>query len=137
MPRGSPGRGVGRGGDLAEVVYDDPTGKALVRVRESLRYRPWPAYELSLFHELSHLAAGHPLRVKRAQGNETGSRFRALGTSRLARREPSVLSGNEERGFEELKSEVLEPEARKRAKWLMLAGTCPEAFEAEKADRLT
>jgi hypothetical protein len=129
-------------GNLAEVVYDDPTGRALVLVRESLRYRPWPAYELSLFHELSHLAAGHPLRVKRARGNGTGSRFRALGAGRLARGEPSVLSGNEERGFEErgfeeLKREVLEPEARKRAKWLVLAGTCPEAFEADKADRLT
>jgi hypothetical protein len=124
-------------GNLAEVVYDDPTGRALVLVRESLRYRPWPAYELSVFHELSHLAAGHPLRVKRARGNGTGSRFRALGAGRLARGERSVLSGDEERGFEGLKSDVLEPEARKRAKWLVLAGTCPEAFEADKADRLT
>lgn len=121
-------------GILAEVVVDEETGDAVIFARESLRYQPWPAYELSIFHELSHLAAGHPLRVKRARERGVRNKFRALG-SRLARREPSPPASGEE--LEKLKQKVFEPEARKRAKWLVLAGTCPRAFEAEKANRLT
>lgn len=117
-------------GDLAEVVVDEGLGKAFILVRESLRYRPWPAYELSIFHELSHLAAGHPLRVRRSEGNGTRRRFRVL-RSRLAKRDPSSF------GYAAGLQESLETEARKRAKWLVLAGTCPGAFEADKADRLT
>lgn len=33
--------------------------------------------------------------------------------------------------------EVFESEARQRARWLVLAGTCPKAFEVEKTDRMT
>jgi len=117
-------------GDLAEVVVDEGSSKAYILVRESLRYRPWPAYELSIFHELSHLAAGHPLRVRRSEGNGARRRFRVL-RSRLAKQNPSSF------GYAAGLRESLETEARKRAKWLVLAGTCPGAFEADKADRLT
>lgn len=121
-------------GILAEVVISEESGDAIVLVRESLRGLPWPAYELSIFHELSHLAAGHPMRVKRVRENRVRNRFRTLGL-RVARREPLVSLDGEK--VEELKREVLEPEARSRAKWLVLAGTAPRAFEAENANRLT
>lgn len=122
-------------GNLAEVVVDEGPSKALVLVRESLCYQPWPAYELSIFHELSHLAAGHPLRTKRAlRTGARGGRVRGLGPQ-LTRRELVFPASSEESG--KLVQEVFESEARRRAKWLVLAGTCPKAFEAEKADRIT
>lgn len=49
-------------GNLAEVAYNEERREALILVRESLRRAPWPAYELAVYHELSHLAAGHPSR---------------------------------------------------------------------------
>ncbi|MBA2636728.1 MAG: hypothetical protein H0U79_00635 [Solirubrobacterales bacterium] len=113
---------------MAEVVICGETGRAVVLVRESLRAAPWPAYELSVLHELSHVAAGHQMRVVR----DPRRRFRSLGT-RLAAGEPpkagSLAAPEDLQRFEE---EVLEPEARRRAKWLVLAGTCPRAFEAER-----
>jgi hypothetical protein len=45
------------------------------------------------------------------------------------------LASEEE--LEDLKQKVFEPEARKRAKWLVLAGAFPKVFEAEKVNRLT
>lgn len=119
-----------RNGDMAEVVIDGETGRAVIVVRESLRTAPWPAYELSLFHELSHLAAGHQVRVVRDQRR----RFRSLG-SRLAVGQPPKAEEDED--LDRFEEEVLEPEARRRAKWLVLAGTCPRAFEAERANCLT
>lgn len=110
-----------RDGLMAEAVVDPETGDAVILVRESLRYQPWPGYELSLFHELSHLAADHPVRSRRTPSRRT-ARFwsrRAVGASE-----------------EELREKVLEVEARIRAKWLVVAGTSPRAFEAEKANRL-
>lgn len=122
-------------GVRAEVVVMEESGNAVVLVRQSLRYQPWPAYELSVFHELSHLAAGHPLRVKQVRKNGLQSKkFWVLG-SRLVRREPRSLASEED--LEDLKQKVFEPEARKRAKWLVLAGAFPQTFEAEKVNRLT
>jgi hypothetical protein len=73
------GQGAGEG-VRAEVIVMEESGNAVVLVRESLRYQPWPAYELSVFHELSHLAVGHPLRVKQARKNGIKSKkFWVLG----------------------------------------------------------
>lgn len=127
--RGAPARN----GDMAEVVIDGETGRAVVVVRESLRAAPWPAYELSLFHELSHLAAGHQLRVAR----DPRRRFRSLETRLAAGEPPKMGSPAAPEDLERFEEEVLEPEARRRAKWLVLAGTCPRAFEAERANCLT
>lgn len=122
-------------GILAEVVVNEESGNAVVLVRESLRYRPWPAYELAIFHELSHLAAGHPLRmIWTPKNGETRSLFRSLGSPEPIRGEPAAPSDGAD--LEELKRNALEIEARKRAKWLVVAGTAPEAFEAETANRL-
>lgn len=120
-------------GNLAELVYGEETLQAVIIIRESLRYRPWPTYDLVLYHELSHLAAGHHLRAKRARSYK-GSPFRRLNFW-SARRTPAVPQDLEE--FEELKEKVFEPEARKRAKWLVLAGTCPDVLEADKLNRFT
>lgn len=124
-------------GNLAEVVVDEESGHAVILARESLRDRPWPVYELGIFHELSHLAAGHPLRVKQAlgTGKKSGRWFRRLA-SRLALQAPEGAT-NREDVEQPREEEVFEPEARKRAKWCVLAGTCPDAFEAERANRLT
>ncbi len=121
-------------GNLAEVAVDEGASKALVLVRESLRYQPWPAYELSVFHELSHLAAGHPARTKRAL--RSGARSAVDGLGLQLTRRCSAFPGSSGESVE-LVQEVFESEARRRAKWLVLAGTCPKAFEAEKADRIT
>lgn len=122
------------GGILAEVIVEEESGNAVVLVWESLRDLPWPAFELAVFHELSHLAAGHPLRVKRRARGKGARMFRAMGPRLASREAPTVTDVAE---LDELKGKVLEPEARKRAKWLVAAGTVPKAFEGEKANRLT
>lgn len=57
-------------GNLAEVAYSEERREAIILVRESLRRAPWPAYELAVYHELSHLAAGHPLRSDHDEGRD-------------------------------------------------------------------
>lgn len=122
-------------GIMAEVVYSEDLRRAMVLVRESLRYQPWPAYELSLFHELSHLAAGHPVRLaharrkKERQGVRLGSLRSRLGRRSLARYQDAQY-------VDELRREVFEPEAQKRAEWLVLACTHPVVFEGEGADQV-
>jgi hypothetical protein len=96
---------------LAEVNYRPDERRAVIVVRESLRLRPWPAFELSVFHELSHLAAGHHLLLRRTARSPLG---------RLGR----------------LGEEDLESEARRRARWLLLAGLEPEAFAGRMRDRV-
>lgn len=51
-----------RQGTLAEVCYDPDNTCAIVAVRQSLWYRPWPAWEQNLHHELAHLALDHQIR---------------------------------------------------------------------------
>lgn len=58
------------GGNLAEVAYSEERGEATILVREGLRRAPWPAYELAVYHELSHLAAGHPARFKQGESRD-------------------------------------------------------------------
>ena len=122
------GSEAAREGNLAEIAYNADRNEAVVLVRESLKRYPWPSYELQVYHELSHLAAGHPLRVaKRGRASEI---FQSLGT-RLARRVPG--GGAVEGGM--LSSQ--EEEASKRAKWLVLAGASPDVFAGDDTDRLT
>ena len=129
-------RGVLEEGTLAEVFYAEERGEALILVRESLRMRPWPAYELVLYHELSHLTARHPVRLK--YGDEIGRVRKAVGISARAAR--IVRRRAEDRGNPrddvELREKVYEPEAKRRARWLLLAGEYPDFFEREGADRL-
>lgn len=129
-------REVLREGTLAEVFYAEERGEALVLVRESLRMRPWPAYELTLYHELSHLGARHPMRLK--GGNDTGRVSDDLGVlagaARVVRRH-TVDHGSSE-DHEELRERVYEPEAKRRARWLVLAGEYPDFFESEGVNRL-
>ena len=129
-------RGVLEEGTLAEVSYAEERGEALILVRESLRMRPWPAYELALYHELSHLAARHPLRLK---DGEEGSPIRKPARI-LARAARILRRRTDERGRPRddtgLRERVYEPEAKRRARWLVLAGEYPTFFEREGADRL-
>lgn len=106
------GRQMYREGILAEVAYDSTSGAAVIFIRESLRYLPWPAYDLSLFHELSHIAASHPvgrMLVKNEEGTDN-------------------ITGEDE-------SAAYEREARKRANWLLLAANYPQTFENEGMDQ--
>jgi hypothetical protein len=123
-------------GTLAEVFYNEHLEEAVILVRESLRYRPWPAYDLKAYHELSHLAAGHPVSIR--MGDELKRRHR-LGhmprNLRLASSPP--VNPSEQDDIEELVREVYEPEARRRAKWLVFAGTVPDIFEQEGTNRVT
>ncbi len=136
------GRELLEEGTLAEVFYGEATREALVLVRESLKMRPWPAYELAVYHELSHLAAGHPVKV-RAEARGGRRRLRALpvAVARSGPRSGEAAEGRRGRGGEkvlaELARRVYEPEAKRRARWLVLAGSYPEVFEGIGADRLT
>lgn len=116
-----------REGNLAEVAYNADLNEAVVLVRESLKRYPWPAHELQVYHELSHLAAGHPLRVQKR--GRAATVLEGLGV-RLAQRPPKGDLAEEYR----LASQ--EEEASKRAKWLVLAGASPDIFAGD-ADRLT
>jgi len=110
------GEDLAAAGHLAALVYDGVRRTATILVRESLRHLPWPAYEMALYHELSHLMARH-----------------FLGTDESR---PAFEFGHGPKdGPEESKVEVYEPEARTRARWLLLAGRFPEAFLATGTDR--
>lgn len=117
-----------REGNLAEVAYNADRNEAVVLVRESLKLYPWPTHELQLYHELSHLAAGHPLRVQ--EHDRIARIAKGIGV-RLARRPPREDLAKGDR------LALQEHEASKRAKWLVLAGTSPEMFGGEGSDRLT
>lgn len=129
-------RSVLKEGTLAEVFYEEERGEALILVRESLRYRPWPAYDLALYHELSHLAACHPTKLQdRAERGRGIKMLRVLPfVSRFAYRASAARRSVID--LEELREKVYEPEAKRRARWLVLAGTYPEFFEREGANRL-
>lgn len=101
---------------LGEVNYDESNGRVIILVRESLKRRPWPAYELCVLHEGSHLAAGHHLRRDKL-------RMRPLGEGATGSPEIRKLAKYED-------------EARIRAKWLLLASMAPEAFENEGINRI-
>ncbi len=114
-------------GHLAEVVYNANRNEAVFLVRESLKHYPWPTYELQLYHELSHIVAGHPLEI-RGDGRVM-EMIKSLGV-RLAQRPPRMDSTEERHVLQE-------EEAKKRAKWLILAATWPDIFATEDTNRLT
>ncbi len=144
------GRELLEEGTLAEVFYDEAGREALVLVRESLKMRPWPAYDLAVYHELSHLAARHPVRVKageeeaarggrRARLDWAAARSLAVDGSQRARGVVGRGPCGEARGelVRELRERVFEPEAARRARWLVVAGVYPDVFEnALGVDRL-
>lgn len=101
---------------LGEVNYDERDGRAIILVRESLKRRPWPAYELCVLHEGSHLAARHHLRRNRL-------RMRPLSDRSTENSETRRLTEYED-------------EARSRAKWLLLASVAPEEFQSEGINRI-
>lgn len=119
-------------GHLAELIYDGERQTATILVRKSLRRLPWPTYEMSLYHELSHLMARHFLKVRAPKRPN-----RVVGGAPTAEpRGPGPDGGQTAEDPQELQMEVFEPEARTRARWLLLAGTFPEAFVAAGTDRL-
>ena len=106
--------------DLAALTYDDSRKEAVIIVRESLRYRPWPAYVLSVLHELGHILAGHHLQHPRHS------------------LDPSTLKLDGMHSLDISHSDVaLEVEARRWAKSLLLAHSVPEVFEGERTNRPT
>lgn len=109
-------REVLQAGVLAEAIYDDERGQALVLVRESLRQRPWPAYELNCLHELAHIDLGHPVKKR------SGGRYHGLFS-------PDPAKRYEHR-------EALEAQARDRAKLLLLAATHPEVFARRRLNQV-
>lgn len=119
-------------GIIAEVLYNSERREALILMRDSLREEPWPAYELAVFHELSHLAAGHHLRILEAWRRTEGSVLEWL-TLGLGEGSPGFeADGNSARSI----TEAFEVEARNRAKWLVFAGMFARAFASEGADRV-
>lgn len=111
------GEELAAAGHLAELIYDVERQTATILVRESLRRFPWPAYEMALYHELSHLMPRH---------------FSKTRESKLA-----PEHGRIPKDAPESRTEMLEMEARMRARWLLLAGRFPEAFLAAATDRFS
>lgn len=91
----------------AEVAYSPERKEALVLVQRGLRRAPWPTLDLALYHELSHLAAGHH-KLHRA----TTESSRTNGMA------------------------ALEVEARQRAKWLVVCGTFASLSVPTDLDRV-
>lgn len=104
-------------GVLADVSYNESKNKALILIRESLKSRPWPTYELCLLHELSHLIGKHHLKYSYLQLHES-----------TVRRSWTRPQTDQHR---------IEVEARQRAKLLLLAHVAPEAFQQAGANRVT
>lgn len=104
-------------GVLADVHFPDRKNNALIVVRESLRERPWPAHDLCVLHEGSHLIGMHHLVSNKLELRES--------TIKQSWTDPQ---GEQDR---------LEVEARKRAKLLLLAHIAPEAFQHAGGDRVT
>ncbi|WP_152670695.1 hypothetical protein [Rubrobacter aplysinae] len=104
---------------LARLRWKSDLNEAYIQVRESLQYRPWPAYELSILHEVAHLLAMHHLRIPEHY----------LDASILK------LDASSAPDASELESPY-EIEARKRAKALLLATLVPEVFEGHGTDRV-
>jgi hypothetical protein len=95
---------LGRGNELAETHYHSGLGKVWVFVPESLKEEDSFLYIKTVYHELAHLAAGHPLRVAGAEGKLWWP------PKKVARRPASAdLSRNEE-------------EADHRADWSLIFG---------------
>lgn len=46
-------------GSFGIIARSKKDGVIKLSVRESLKYRPWPAYELALFHEIMHYVCDH------------------------------------------------------------------------------
>ena len=109
-----------KAGDLAALTCNDERTEAILVVRESLKYRPWPAYVLSVLHELGHLLAGHHLQ--RPHHSLDPSTLKLEGVH-------SVELSDSELAFE--------IEARRWAKALLLAHSVPEVFEGERTNRPT
>jgi hypothetical protein len=95
---------LGRANEVAETHYDIRVRKVWVFVPESLKEEDPFLYIKTVYHELAHLAAGHPLRVLGAE------RKLWWPPKKVARRPASAdLSRNEE-------------EADHRANWSLIFG---------------
>lgn len=125
------GEDLVRAGHFAELLYDGERRTATILVRESLRRLPWPAYELALYHELSHLMARHFLRTHPESYAGLDSASTPVGNVRR----PARAGHHFAKDSQDPKTEGLESEARVRARWLLLAGRFPEAFLATESDR--
>lgn len=88
-------------GVLADVSYNAEKNEAIILVRESLKTRPWPTFELCVLHELSHLIGKHHLK-----------------TANLKLQESTI---RESWNRPQSEQDELEVEARKHAKLLLLA----------------
>lgn len=119
-------------GDIAEVLYSPVRREAIIVVRDSLREESWPTYELAVYHELSHLAAGHHLRLLEAWVGAKDSTFERLALGFCGEKPEFEAEGNSIRSI----AEAFEVEARNRAKWLVFAGMFARTFESEGADRV-
>lgn len=122
-----------RQGTLAEVCYDPDNVCAIVAVRQSLWYRPWPAWELNLHHEMSHLALDHQIRF--VSGSSRGD-YEFVPTAKriVSRAHPNLSDAYELKRFRE---KVYEPEAHQWASWLVFAGNYPVLFQKERINQAT
>lgn len=101
---------------LGTTRYDVEAGSVSVAVPLRLR---WWIYQYVLYHELGHVAAGHPLPVRTEDGTVTG--FKAPGRW-IARSSP--VTGPAAEGLShETRLALYEAEAELRARRGMLAGS--------------
>lgn len=148
-------------GCLAEVAYHEGRGEALILVRESLRYRPWPLRELCVYEELAHLVLGHPARLIRAATPRPPGPARIRGLSVSDARKKLLRPGRPTEPAPDAvpeavpdavpdavavgtvepdvvwRSEVAEPEARQMARWLVVASVEPGVFAPPPSRRYT
>jgi hypothetical protein len=94
---------------LGRLVYEEGADDAIVEVPRGLR--PY-LYEFTVFHELSHAAAGHPPRCQK-----TGERL-PPPRARLARRDPLVDGLPQD-----VLDELYEAEADLRAEYAVVTGS--------------
>lgn len=114
-------RGLVEAGHTACLWYDERSGAARIFVVGSL-----PPLEMTAaaYHELGHLAAGHPLACYGPDGTASG--YRKILSRRLARRAPAA------------RTVTMEKEARLREDYAMTAGALGSlCFEDESLGQLS
>lgn len=111
-----------RGAALASLEFDEATHTATLWVLDDL---DWWLEQYVVFHELAHLAAGHPFAERSADNGEIRS-FMAVKKKQLARKSPLAVKNGAEELPEELRSirpeKVREAEAELRAQYNMITG---------------
>lgn len=121
-------------GTLAEVSYEPTHKHATILIRESLKHRPWPTWELNAHHELAHLALDHQIRIVSADLSVDTYGFVPVAQRLIQRKRPEFTN---ERNLERLRQNVYEPEAQQWANWLVFAGNYPDLFKRERMNRAT